>query len=228
MEYLRFLHQAYKKAENKDKAQFAKKYLRNQFESFGIMSPERKEIYRLHFIENGIPEIEDIKTIVMHCFDLPHREYHYFALELLYRARKNWNEDIIEFFEELITCKSWWDTVDGIAPTLIAEYFKLFPENRDEFIKSLAHSDNFWKQRSSIIFQLKAGKITDKELLKYCILQNSSSNEFFVQKAIGWALRQYSRHNSDWVINFIETNNLKPLSKREGLKWMINKGLYND
>lgn len=224
MKYLDFIISEFERAENLEKALFAKGYLRNQFESLGLSSPVRAQIYKEHLQKNGLPNYTDLFPIVEYCWERPEREYQYLGMNLLDSCRKLWEEDILDFFKVLILSKSWWDTIDYIAPTLIGHYFQIFPEHKQDIVLDFARSDNFWNQRTAIIFQLKYKDKTDLDLLQECILINHTSKEFFIRKAIGWSLRQYSRTDPDWVIQFIETHNLSPLSKREGLKWLIHTG----
>ena len=114
--------------------------------------------------------------------------------------------------------KSWWDTVDCIASEWLGPYFKMFPEKIQSVTLSWNTSSNKWLQRSSIMFQKAYKKNTDTELLVKYILHCSKSKDFFIQKAIGWALREYSKTDSEWVKQFVNKNELATLSKREALK----------
>lgn len=153
---------------------------------------------------------------------IPEREYQYFAITLLERMIKKANFEIVDLLEYLIVNKSWWDSVDGIAVNLAGTFFNNYHDMIDDITYKWMNSGNMWLQRTCILFQLKYKQKTDFELMTKFILQCSGSNEFFIQKAIGWALREYSKTNPDAVIEFIRKNQLKPLSVREGLK-RINK-----
>jgi 3-methyladenine DNA glycosylase AlkD len=115
---------------------------------------------------------------------------------------------------------SWWDSVDGIASEWLGLYFKTFPEQIIPVTSKWIASNNIWLQRSCILFQKTYKKTTDIQLLGKYILHCSHSKEFFIQKAIGWALREYSKTDSNWVTAFVAKNPLAPLSKREALKWL--------
>ena len=220
MHYTEYLEQAFKRAEQADKAIFAINYMRNQFGSYGINSQQRKEIYAQHFKKNGLPAYPELFNIVTYCWEKHERDYQYFAMELIAKMKKEWQEDIFFFFENLIEKKSWWDSIDFISLHLLRDYFRIFPESKEERMLAFANSENIWKKRSSIIFQLLEKEQTDLNLLLQCIELNLNSKEFFVQKAIGWALRQYSKTNAEWVIMQCNSLNLKPLSRREALKWL--------
>jgi 3-methyladenine DNA glycosylase AlkD len=148
------------------------------------------------------------------------REYHYTAITYTGKFIKKLPKDVISFLEKLITTKSWWDSVDSIAP-LVGELARRYPEIIEENIDSWAVDDNFWLRRSAILFQLKYKQQTNEDLLYDYIVKNANSKEFFLQKAIGWALREYSKTNPVSVKAFIEGNELAPLSVREGSKYLL-------
>jgi 3-methyladenine DNA glycosylase AlkD len=114
--------------------------------------------------------------------------------------------------------RSWWDTVDYIKSACLKEFFLRFPEGRYEITDRWIKSGNIWLQRLSVIFQLGYKAKTDTRLLERNILRLKESDEFFVQKAIGWSLRDYARTDPEFVRRFVLTHQLKPLSKREALK----------
>ena len=151
-------------------------------------------------------------------WQLPEREWQYFALELLAHYKKQWRISTVKIIEYCIIHKSWWDTVDGIADVWAGEYFKLFPQQITSITGKWNQSENMWLQRCSLLFQKKYKGKTDTKLFSKYIKHLSSSKEFFIRKAIGWALREYAKTNPSWVKNFVESNELSPLSKREALK----------
>jgi len=122
--------------------------------------------------------------------------------------------------EKLITSKSWWDTVDTIAPHPVGKVAKETPSIVDDIIEGWSQSDNLWLCRSAILFQLRYKEETDETALYRYILANAESTEFFIQKAIGWALREYSKTNPSSVRKFIESHTLSKLSIREGSKYI--------
>ena len=123
-----------------------------------------------------------------------------------------------KLYEELITTKSWWDTVDGLAANQVGEHFQRYPELRGKCTKRWMASGNIWLQRTCLIFQLRYKKQTDFELMKSFIIPLAGSKEFFIRKAIGWALRQYSKFEPARVIDFVESQPMSHLSKKEALK----------
>ena len=215
--YLLPLEAAFKKHANKKNALAIKAYLRNQFESYGIHTPTRRTICLAH-MKSGLPTYDEISAIVKACWEKPERDWHYFAVELIAAYKKHWDEELIGLIEWLIVHKSWWDTVDHIASELTGPYFLLFPKKTKQVTSKWNRSDNFWLQRSSLMFQKKYREKTNLAILSQYILNLRNSEEFFVQKAIGWALREYSKTNPKWVEAFVSKHALPPLSKREALK----------
>lgn len=141
----------------------------------------------------------------------------YFALELIQKSLKKQDPDFIYFLEELICTRSWWDTVDWINK-LVGLHFRKYPELIQPVTEKWMSSGNIWLQRVCLIFQLLYKDKTDTALLFDYILRLKDSKEFFIQKAAGWALRQYARTNPAAVRVFVAQHPLAPLTKREALK----------
>ncbi len=199
-----------------------KSYLLDQFEFYGLQAPERSLLCKQHYKQYPVSDAEELETIVKECFHLPQREYQYFAIGLFAYHKKLWNTSSIKIIEYCLQQKSWWDSVDGIASDWLGPYFKMFPGKIIPITSRWNKSKNMWLQRSSIMFQKAYKKDTDTTLLSQYILNCVYSKEFFIQKAIGWALREYSKTNPGWVKQFVKENTLAPLSEREALK-RINK-----
>ncbi len=216
--YIRELSKSFKHHSNPENAVKMKGYMKNRYEFFGIKAPERRKLQNEFIRENGLPEFEKLESIVFKLFELPEREFHHFAIELCRKLIKHWKPETIKLFEKMVLTNSWWDSVDAMNKYEIKPYFAKFPETTYSITQSWIDSQNIWLQRLSIIFQLRLTDKTDTEILTRNILQLNGSNEFFIQKAIGWALRDYWRTDPEWVKNFVAKNELKPLSKREALK----------
>ena len=225
--YLNPLKQAFVKGQNPEIAVQMKKYMRGQYAYFGIKAPQRSAITRTFLSEYGLPGDDQLEPIVKQCWDQPEREFQYFAMELLVRIAKKAELCRVDFYEYLILSKSWWDTVDYMASNLVGVHFQKFPDVIQDYTTKWMNSGNIWLQRTSLIFQLKYKQHTDLELLDRNIRQLEGSHEFFINKAIGWALRQYSKTDAQWVINYVKQNQdmLDPLSQREAVKWLVRKGL---
>ncbi len=201
------------------------KYMKNLFVFYGIKSPQRKEIFKAFVKEYGLPPIDELEDTINALWDMPYRECHYVAIDLLEKMPKKLEPKHLPMLEEMLTTHSWWDTVDLIASHQIGGLLKKYPELMPENTQRWINSDNFWLQRAAILYQLGYHKDTDAErLFRYCRLR-AISKEFFIRKGIGWALRQYSYTNPDAVLQFVAENNLSPLSKREALKGINRKQL---
>ena len=210
---------------NEDDAIAMSSYMRNKFKFLGIKSPKRKEIFKEIF-ENFKNNKEIDKEFVVEFFNKDYREFQYIAIDYLIKMKKYFLKDDIFFIKDLIITKSWWDTVDLIASNLLGEICKKYPSLIDEQIVFWINDDNMWIRRSSIIFQLRYKENTNLEILQKSIESNIDDNEFFIQKAIGWALREYSKTDYKWVLNFINNHNLSKLSKREAEKY-IKRGEFS-
>lgn len=148
------------------------------------------------------------------------REYQYAAQDYLVKVIKKINNSHLPFIKNLITTKSWWDTVDVLSPHLVGKIAKETPSVIEDTIEKWALGDHLWLKRSSILFQLKYKEDTIETILYKYINANSNSKEFFIQKAIGWALREFSKTNPDSVRQFIKETTLPKLSVREGSKYI--------
>lgn len=220
MTYAHRLRDYFKPYADKSKALAMKKYLRGNFEFFGIQTPLRRELTRGFLKSHGLPAISDLHKIVIELWEAPERELQLTAMDICEKLAKKTNEDHILTLEYMLTHKQWWDTVDLTAANLAGKYFRHYPEKISSFIPKWQHSDDFWLNRSAILFQLKYKNETNTELLEVTILPHLASKEFFIQKAIGWALREYSKTNPEWVRKFIHNNRLANLSVREGSKYL--------
>lgn len=195
-----------------------KQYMRNQFEFYGISAPERRTISSEFIKKHPVKDVNELYGIVEALWIIPQRECQYFAIELLSKKKKMLTGNDAPFLEKLIVEKSWWDTVDYLAGHVTGPWFRMYPEQIKTITGRWNRSENIWLQRMSLLFQLKYKKETDLVLLTKYINHLSPSKEFFVQKAIGWVLREYSKTDPVWVKDFVKRNSLAPLSKREALK----------
>lgn len=201
------------------KAAPMKKYMRDQFEYLGIKTPQMSALQKEFIATHGLPPLEELDIISRDLWSLPQREFQYLALGLIGKFDKEVADDFIVTLEYLITHKSWWDTVDTIAGHPVGSLFKRFPAVKKTYIKKWRKSEDFWLRRTTLLFQLSYKKETDFELLCDLVRENLGSNEFFINKAIGWALRQYAHTNPESVRKFVKaTKELSPLSRREALK----------
>ncbi len=197
-------------------------YMKGRFPFFGINAPKRKELQRIWL--QKIPKDlsnNDRWSIIEELWAKKEREFHHVAFDYL----NSWNKKFMEPSDSeklkwLISNNSWWDTVDSIASNYLGKFCLAFPIEGAELIKEWRQEDNFWLNRSCLIFQLKYGNKVDFELLKSLIFQFQPNKEFFIQKAIGWSLRQYSKFNPQAVADFVKEIDLKGLAKREATKYI--------
>lgn len=206
--------------QNADPAQAApmKKYMRDQFEYLGIKSPQFKALMKEFLTANGMPAINDLDGILRELWSLPEREFQYVATSLLGRSEQELPAKFIRTIEYMLVTKSWWDTVDTISGGALGVHFRRYPAIREKYLAKWRASDNFWLRRATILFQLNYKKETDFDLLCEIIRENLDSKEFFINKAIGWSLRQYARTDPRAVKKFVNNTPLNPLSRREALK----------
>ena len=217
MTFTAALTQCLKEKSDKERAAQMSSYMRDQFDFFGVMAKERQECLKETIREIGIPSnaIEVAKEL----FQAPQRELNICGQELLLRAKKQWTTTSMKDFEWFISTKSWWDSVDFLASNVVGEYLKRFPDvNCLLRLHSWNRSDNMWLQRTSILYQLKYKGKTDTEVLSQFIEPHIHQTEFFIKKAIGWALREYSKTDPVWVENFVAEHELQPLSEKEALR----------
>ena len=216
--YLLPLISLFEKNANPTLAAPMKKYMRDQFEYLGIKSPQFKALMKEIRDEHGLPPVAELDVIARDLWSLPQREFQYAATSLIGRMEKELPRDFAKTFEYLITHKSWWDTVDTLAGGAVGVHFQRFPDVREKSLAKWRKSDDFWLRRTCILFQLNYKEETNFDLLCDLIRENLGSKEFFINKAIGWALRQYARTDSKAVKKFVKAADLHPLSRREAMK----------
>lgn len=150
------------------------------------------------------------------------REERYAAIELVESrlARAFEDLDALPMYEEMIVTGAWWDYVDVLATHRLSALLKKQPATVAQLMRKWSRSDDLWKRRSAILCQIPLKNQTDEKLLADCIAQAMDSREFFLRKAIGWALRQYADTSPQWVIDYVQAHaaKLSPLSKREALR----------
>lgn len=213
------LKKIYEQNANPAQAIPMKKYMRDQFEYLGIKSPQFSALLKDFIKQNGLPPLDKLDVISRDLWSLPQREFQYAATSLIGRLENKLEPEFITTLEYLLVTKSWWDTVDTLAGSAVGTHFKRFPKVREKYLEKWRKSDNFWLRRTTLLFQLGYKKETDFDLLCEIIHENLGSDEFFINKAIGWALRQYAWTNPAPVKKFVKTTKeLRPLSQREALK----------
>ena len=219
MTLIQSLETAFKEKSHPENAFAMAKYMRNHFSFFGIKTEDRRLIFKTICKENLLEISENPRAIALKLYAKPQRELHYCAIEILIKQLKgNYKKEDIQLIEKFIITNSWWDSVDTISKYILGEYLLEFPLETDNIIERFSNSENMWLNRSAILFQLGYKQKTNFDLLKSECEKHKKSNEFFIQKAIGWALREYAKTNPQAVKSFVANSNLKPLSTKEALK----------
>jgi 3-methyladenine DNA glycosylase AlkD len=199
------------------------KYMRDQFAYLGIPSPQRKALSRELFQTLGLLKEPIDAQLVHDLWNHPEREYQYVALDYLDRQRKKLSPAHADLLEHCVTNKSWWDTIDSLSHVAGA-LVRLHPVTLKR-IEEWSSVENFWLRRIAILHQLSFKRDTDEARLFKYVLENAHDTEFFIRKAIGWALREYSYTSPDAVQKFVRDHaqELSNLSKREALKALERK-----
>jgi len=223
LKYVNKLRSAYELQANPERAAKKNAYMRNLFPHFGLVAPEQHELLKSFLKEHGMPEKSDLPVLIDLLWAQPEREFQHFGQELLAKYSKKVDKDFISVYEFMIVNKSWWDSIDMIASHLVGTHLKRFPELIPVYTEKWMASGNFWLQRTALLFQLKYKKDTEVDLMFDLIKRLAREKEFFIRKAIGWILREYSKTDPGTVIRFVENNKLSHLSKTEALKVIDRK-----
>jgi 3-methyladenine DNA glycosylase AlkD len=192
-------------------------YMRNQFPYLGIRASEQGRIFRS--VTAGLPSPAgdaDLAAVALACWERPEREYQYFGASYLRKHVGRASPAFVPMLEWLIVTKSWWDTVDTLAVHVAGPLVLRSPEVRTATDRWL-ESDDIWLARTAILHQERCGARTDPDVLFAYCLRRAGDREFFIRKAIGWALRSYAKFAPDAVAGFLATHGdgLSGLSRRE-------------
>jgi 3-methyladenine DNA glycosylase AlkD len=219
MNFIPKLETAFKEKADPENAFAMEKYMRNHFMFFGIKTEQRRQIFKDIWKEYKNEIGDNPREIAIALYSQSQRELHYCAIEILIKQLKgNYKKEDIQFIEKLIITNSWWDSVDTISKYILGEYLLEFPSETERVIERFSNSENLWLNRSAILFQLGYKQKTNFDLLKSECEKHKNSTEFFIQKAIGWALREYGKSNPKAVQEYVENTDLKPLSTKEALR----------
>lgn len=195
-----------------------KAYMKDKFEFLGVMAGPRREAQRPFLALATTGPIENVWLSVEECWAHPEREFQYVATDLLRKNAQRLSPEDLPLLRQLIETKSWWDTVDALATHSVGPIVR--KHNLGSVMDEWVESENIWTARTAILHQLLYKKDTDKQrLFNYCI-KRAGDREFFIRKALGWALRQYARIDQPAVIAFVadHESELSGLTKREALK----------
>ncbi|SDM49924.1 3-methyladenine DNA glycosylase AlkD [Streptomyces sp. cf386] len=210
---------AYAAAADPERAVAARAYMKDAAPFLGIPTPERRALSRTVLQGTPRPDESDCTAVALRCWQLPEREYHYFAVDYLRRYVGRCSSGFLPVARHLITAVSWWDTVDALAAHVVGGLVAADPRLTADMDAWIA-DDDLWVARTALLHQLRYKERTDTErLFAYCLRQ-SGHPDFFVRKAIGWCLREYAKTDPDAVREFLarERGRFAPLSVREALK----------
>jgi len=172
------------------------KYMRNKFKFYGILTPERKSIYKDLLSSEKKGKLIDWEFLDK-CYEDEHREFQYLVMDYLVTMQNILTFDDVPHIFKYIKTKQWWDTIDGLDR--IVGNIAFIDDRIKDLMLRWSMNEDFWVRRIAIDHQLCRKEKTDTELLEKIIVNNFGSNEFFINKAIGWSLRDYSKTDPDWV-----------------------------
>ncbi|MGV9255511.1 DNA alkylation repair protein [Streptomyces sp. NPDC003697] len=194
-------------------------YMKDVAPFLGLAAPERRALFRAVVAGTSRPDEADCTALALRCWELPEREYHYFAVDYLRRHVRRCSSGFLPVARHLLTTVPWWDTVDPLAVHVVGVLAETDPR-LTAVMDAWIEDDDLWLVRAALLHQLRHGERTDAErLFAYCRRQ-SGHRAFFVRKAIGWAVREYARTDPEAVRAFLarERGTFAPLSVREALK----------
>ena len=203
------------------KARQMKAYMKSEMAFHGVPAPAVRAITKTVFADCSLSQDEWEETVLYLWRRARFREERY-AVQY-FCGEKRWTAyqqpRAMRVYEEMIDSGAWWDHVDNLA-VRVGEILRAYPVEMKPLMRAWSEGPSLWRRRTSIICQLRFKMNTDLELLYSCIEASMDSSEFFLQKAIGWSLREYAWSNPDEVKRFVEANRdrLSPLSRREALK----------
>lgn len=194
-------------------------YMRGQFQFYGIPTPKRRQVYKGLLKQEKKNKVIDW-DFLDECYQDCHREFQYLVIDYL-QSMQNWiTYDDVQNIKTYIQTNPWWDTIDGFD-TIVGNI--AFSDGRiRDLMLEWSEDQDFWIRRIAIDHQLCHREKTDTELLEQIIVNNFGSEEFFINKAIGWSLREYSKTNPQWVRNFLDKykDQISRLSVKEASKYI--------
>ncbi len=213
------LFEELKSLQDSERAVSMAAYMRNQFPFLGIAATPRKLVAKSYFriaLQEHIIDFDFVEK----CFQQQEREYQQLAVDYLLSIQNLLTPEDLNRIKKYIVTKSWWDTVDGLDG-VVGNMTLRYPELKKVMVE-WSQTDNIWLRRVAIDHQLLFKNKTDTLLLAEIITNNFGTKEFFINKAIGWSLRDYSKTNPQWVKDFIQkhSSQMAPLSIREGSKYL--------
>jgi 3-methyladenine DNA glycosylase AlkD len=213
------IKEAFELLRDEDNAKKMSSYMRDKFKYYGIPTPKRKAVYKSILNKEkkaGAIDWGFIET----CWNDEYREFQYVVMDYLVAMQKFLKYDDIGAIEKFVRSKQWWDTIDGLDR--IVGNIAFIDSRINDLMLKWSEDDDFWVRRIAIDHQLCRKLDTNVELLEKILVNNFGSAEFFINKAIGWSLRDYSKSNPEWVRGFIDKyhDKMSPLSLKEASKYL--------
>ena len=215
-----------------ERAKGQQAYMKSAMPFHGVPAPDVRRLVRAALRANPLPSAASWQRAILNLWrNATHREQRYAAVEILLAKTHTayLTPDTLPVVEELVVSGAWWDFVDALAINAIGPMLRADSHMMAGVLRCWANDGDIWKRRCAILAQLKFNHATDEGLLCAAIEPSLGNREFFLGKAIGWALRQYSKTNPAFVIGYVQTHadRLTVLSKREALKVLVKNGLVD-
>ncbi|MCB9184357.1 MAG: DNA alkylation repair protein [Flavobacteriales bacterium] len=212
------LHSTFKHHGDPTDAAAMQAYMKDIAPFFGIKATPRRELVKEHVALHGAPPLTELPAIARSAFACKEREMHHVALDLLMKHARKLGPGDLPWIEELISTKSWWDTVDALAVHVVGVILKRHPKEIARWNKRWIGSKDLWLNRTAILFQARWKDDTDRALLFANIDRHAAHKDFFIRKAIGWALRELAATDPEAAKAFVKSRKLSPLSEKEALR----------
>jgi 3-methyladenine DNA glycosylase AlkD len=195
-------------------------YMKTDMPFYGVQKAGRSSVLRTLKRDHPPDDVTEYREAVLGLWQLPHREEKYLAISYARAFNEYITTDAMELYERLLVDGAWWDFVDEIASHLVGRVLLRERSDLAPTMRSWISADNIWLRRTSIICQLRHKAETDTAMLDDACTSNLPDTEFFIRKAVGWALREYAKTDPDWVRSYVETHQgeLSGLSYREATK----------
>ena len=250
---VRALRRALKQAAVPADAEPMQRYMKSAMPYLGVKKPARAAATRPLFAEHALPDWPALRdTVLMLWREAKHREERYVAIDLSrQRAYRPFHRPAaLGTFEELVVTGAWWDYVDEVAKHNVGTILQASPKGMSRTLRAWAKDDDLWKRRTAILAQLGFKKDTDATLLADCIAPSLGADyhhahrgpgqsqghpmiqkdvDFFIRKAIGWALREYAKSEPQWVVDYVyeHAKQLPRFSQKEALRVLISNGFVD-
>jgi 3-methyladenine DNA glycosylase AlkD len=211
------------------RAMGAQAYMKSAMPYHGVAATPQRAIFRRVFAQVPLPSAQGWSALVLSLWRrAEYREERYAALHLAgdRRALRFQTLAALPVYEEIVVTGAWWDYVDDVATHRLPVLLRRDPVGMQREMLAWSRGADHWKRRAAILCQLLLQERTDVALLERCIAPSLGEKDFFLRKAIGWALRQYAHTDPAWVVGYVRGHaaELSPLSKREALQALLRSG----